>query len=132
MSITITALYAGLLGLLFLWLSADVIRARMRAHVSVGDGGDEGLMRSIRVHGNFVEYIPLGLILIALAEAQGAPGWAVHGLGAALMIARLMHAAGLRRVPSVPPLRGGGFVLSAAVILLAALLNIGLALAAMG
>ncbi|SDO43375.1 hypothetical protein SAMN05216196_105291 [Lutimaribacter pacificus] len=124
MALAITPLYAGLLGLVFAVLSAEVIRARARANVSVGDGGDPGLMLAMRVQGNFVEYVPFALLLIAMAEIQGAPGWALHGLGAVLLLSRVMHALGLRRSPSVPPLRGGGFALSLLVLVIAAALNI--------
>ncbi len=88
----ITALYAGLLALLFVLLSVNVIRHRMANMVSFGDGGDAELSRRIRVHGNFAEYLPLGLILIGLSETLGAPGMLVHGLGLALLVGRASHA----------------------------------------
>ena len=65
----ITALYAGLLAPLFLLLSVRVIRQRRGAKVAVrGDGGDAMLLRRMRVHANFAEYVPLALLLMALAE----------------------------------------------------------------
>ena len=81
----ITGLYAGLCGLLFIWLSWKVIVERRRSKVGLGDGGDPDLQRAIRVHANFIEYTPLALVLLALAEMSGAADPAVHGFGIALV-----------------------------------------------
>ena len=72
MILTATPLYAGLLALLFVALSARVIVQRRRAHVSVGDGNDQSLRQKMRVHANFAEYTPIGLVLLGLTELQGA------------------------------------------------------------
>ena len=91
----ITGLYAGLCGLLFIWLSWKVIVERRRSKVGLGDGGDPDLQRAIRVHANFIEYTPLALVLLALAEMSGAADPVVHGFGIALVAARVLHAQGL-------------------------------------
>ena len=91
----ITALYASLLAPLFLVLAVRVIRARRGARVAVGDGGDTALMRCMRVHANFCEYVPLALLLLALAESLGTSVWLLHGLGIALVGGRLVHAFGM-------------------------------------
>ncbi len=54
----------------------------------MGDGANPDLARRIRIHANAVEYIPIALILLALAEAAGTPAWSVHAAGATLIIAR--------------------------------------------
>lgn len=88
---TITPLYAGLLAIWFLVLSYRVVQQRSHG-VSLGDGGDDGLLRRIRGHGNFTEYVPLILLMLALLElGGGTPGWLLHVLGATLLIARLLH-----------------------------------------
>ena len=126
--LTATPLYAGLLALLYLFLSYRVIRQRVAARVAHGDGGDRELSLRIRVHGNFNEYVPLGLILLAGAELQGAPLAVVHGLGAMLLAGRLAHAWGMSQTPGRPVGRGGGTVLTYVMLLTAALANIGHAL----
>jgi uncharacterized membrane protein YecN with MAPEG domain len=93
--LTVTALYAAALAALFLWLSARVIGARGRARVSLGDGGDGALQVRIRAHGNCAEYAPMGLILMAAAELNGAPHWLVHALGLMLLAGRILHALGM-------------------------------------
>ena len=89
----ITALYAGLLTLLFIGLAAEVIRRRRADRVSIGSGGSPALERAIRGHGNFAEYVPLALVLMAVAEIQGAGPWRLHFMGIALSAGRLLHGA---------------------------------------
>lgn len=116
----ITALYAGALALLFLLLSLRVIAARRRARVALGDGGDAVLARRIRVHGNFAEFVPLGLILVGLCESLAAPGPLVHGLGLALLVGRASHAWGVSQVEEVLAFRSVGMVLTFGVLLVGA------------
>lgn len=91
MSLSVTALYAGLLGLWILYLAFRVISLRNAKQVSIGDADDTTLARAVRGHGNATETIPIGLILLALTEATGAPVWVVHGLGLMLLAGRVVH-----------------------------------------
>lgn len=88
----ITILYAGVLGLMAAVLSATCGVYRGKAGISAGDGGDAELAMRMRRHANFVENVPLALILIALLEMQAVSGIAVHGLCAALVVGRFLHA----------------------------------------
>lgn len=124
MILTATPLYAGLLALLFVALSARVIVQRRRAHVSVGDGYDQSLRQKMRVHANFAEYTPIGLVLLGLTELQGAPYWVVHLLGLMLLTGRLAHAAGMGASPQRLSFRVTGMVLTLAMITLAGLANV--------
>lgn len=91
-----TPLYAALCGILLVMLSLRVARYRNSKRVSLGDGGDEDLRQSIRAQGNFVEYVPLALLLLFLLElSRQAPFWALHLLGAALFLGRVVHAFGI-------------------------------------
>ena len=92
----ITTLYAGLLGLVSIGVASAAGSARGKAKVSVGDGGSKELLLAMRRHANFVEYVPLALILIALLEVNGVAATAIHALGVVLVIARLSHALGIR------------------------------------
>ena len=87
----ITMFYAGLLAILFLALSVQTIRIRGKAGVNLGDGGNPAMLRIMRGHGNFAEYVPLILLLMALLEQQGRSATVLHGLGATLLVARLVH-----------------------------------------
>lgn len=99
MQIGVSALYAGLLGVLLLVLSYRVSMYRRKHMVSLGDGGHKDLHAAIRVQGNFVEYVPTALILLVLVELSGRQMWLVHGLGAALFLGRVLHAQGLTSNP---------------------------------
>jgi uncharacterized membrane protein YecN with MAPEG domain len=104
----ITALYAGLLAPLFILLAVQVIRRRRGSKIAIGDGGDKALLRRMRVHGNFAEYVPLALVLMGLAESLGANLWLLHASGIALVAARLFHAAGVSQPKENFALRTAG------------------------
>lgn len=117
----ITLLFAGVLTLLLLALSANVSRWRRRAQMGIGDGGHAELARAIRVQGNFVEYVPLGLLLLALLEIASAPRWSILAGGSALLLGRVLHAWGLSRNPGVSTGRYYGTALTWGMLLAAAL-----------
>ena len=125
MSLAITPLYGGLIGLLLVFLSARVIFRRRSAKVSVGDGEDKDLRKRMRVQANCAEYAPIGLILLAMAEVQGAQGWVVHLLGLMLLAGRLAHAYGFGATPQIMPMRQLGMILTFLTLILASLANIG-------
>ena len=93
--IPITAVFAGLLALMLVGISVRVTVLRARKKINLFDGGDEQLGRAIRVQGNFVEYVPMALALMALIEWTGAAPWLVYVTGAVLLAARVVHAFGL-------------------------------------
>ena len=124
MVLVVTPLYAGLLGFLFTALSLRVIRARRRSGVPLGDGGDAALLRRRRVQANFAEYVPLCLLLMALAEQQGLATWVLHSLGLALLAGRLAHAAGVSRDPEPYQFRVAGMTLTFSVLFAAAVANL--------
>jgi uncharacterized membrane protein YecN with MAPEG domain len=116
-----TTLWAALLAPVCLWLSLRVIGQRRRAGVSIGSGGDPALERAIRAQGNFAEYVPFALVLLALAEAAGTPGWVIHPLGAALLAGRIAHGWGIVQQPEDYRFRVGGMAATFTVIIAAAL-----------
>jgi uncharacterized membrane protein YecN with MAPEG domain len=87
----VTPLYAALLALWFVVLSLRVVRRRRAAKVSLGDGGDALLQRTIRGQANFAEYVPLALMLMLVIELSRFSLYLVHALGIALVLARLLH-----------------------------------------
>lgn len=118
----VTALYASLLALLFLVLSARVVLGRAGpGRPSLGDGGDPAMLRRIRGHANFAEYVPLALILIALLEGMGVPRWELHALGGALLAGRVLHGYALSFTSSFVFGRSAGIGLTFAVLAVAAL-----------
>jgi hypothetical protein len=88
----VTSLYAALAGLMLVVLTVRIIAVRRQLRVSAGDGGNEDLARRVRAHGNFIEFVPLALILMALTEMTGASVIVVHVLGVVLIAGRIAHA----------------------------------------
>lgn len=121
MPLTITALYAGILALLMLWLAAGVIGIRRSKAISLGDGGDELLERRIRGHANATETIPIALILLALCELIGAPALVLHLLGMTLVAGRAMHGIHFRETRPGITLRFWGMLMTVVAIALMAL-----------
>jgi uncharacterized membrane protein YecN with MAPEG domain len=118
--VPITGLYAGLLAILALVLGFGVGRKRLQTGVSILDGGRPDLALAIRRHANFTEHVPLALLLLALIELNGARPGLLHGLGAALTLARIAHPLGLHAEDIRRPLRGIGSATTSLVTLIAA------------
>jgi uncharacterized membrane protein YecN with MAPEG domain len=93
----ILPLYAALFALLFVALSVRTLRLRRSLRIAIGDSGNERMLRAMRVHSNFAEYVPLSLLLILLVETQGAHALLVHALCLCLFVGRLSHAFGVSR-----------------------------------
>ncbi len=88
-------LYAALLTLLFVALSVRTLRLRRSLRIGLGDAGNDRMLRAMRVHSNFAEYVPLCLLMLYLVEGQGARALFVHALAICLLIGRLSHAYGV-------------------------------------
>jgi uncharacterized protein len=89
----VTLLYAGILGLLAVLLANLVLYVRLR-------GASQPRWRAdatMRVQANFVENVPLALILLFLLEQAGAVPAALHALGSAVVACRVLHAWGMSR-----------------------------------
>jgi len=131
-SAPITALYAGLFALWFLFLSARVVLYRRHARIGIGSGGDKEMSRRMRVHGNAAEYLPLALLLMLLLELNTALIWPLHVAGVVLIAARALHAWGLGHSAGKSPGRFLGTALTWTVIAGLALANVGYGLALLG
>ena len=91
MTLSITALYAGILALIVVALGINVTVHRVKLKVSLGDGGNAQMLRMIRIHANAVEYLPLALLLMGIFEINGGWHWALHAAGIALIVARILQ-----------------------------------------
>lgn len=121
---SVTPIYAGLIALLFVVLSVLVISTRRRLGIALGDAGNKELLRRQRAQANCAEYAPLALILIMLAELQSAPVLILHAAGIALLIGRVIHAAGVSREPERFAMRVTGMALTFIAILIAAAITL--------
>jgi len=122
---TITLFYSSLLAIVFLILSARVMKSRASTHISLGDdGGNIALLRPIRAHGNFAEYVPITLIMLGLLEYQGGSTWLIHLLGASLLVSRILHGYALGFSQHAPRSRVTGMTLTLIVLAVTAILSI--------
>jgi len=95
----VTSIIGSVLTIIFIKLSFAVIGLRRQNKIGLGNGGHEALERAIRAQGNFAEYVPFGLILIACLELNSAPWWLVVIPGITLIAGRLSHAIGINEPP---------------------------------
>ena len=95
MELAIVPRYAALLALGMILLSVRVIRLRRLSKVAIGAQDAPLLERAMRAHGNFCEYVPFAVILLAFVEVAGNPAWLLHGLCGLLLLGRAVHAFGL-------------------------------------
>ena len=97
LNVEVTLLYAGIAGLLLLLLTANILREWVMMVRKVGGAGavsDQNLQRALKIQQSFVEYVPLILIMLLLLELTGVPKIMLYALGAAVLVARLLHAYG--------------------------------------
>lgn len=99
----VTAFYAGILGILGVALAILVVRGRVVHKVDIGDGGKPEMVGAVRAFGNFAEYVPLIIVLMALGEMLGEPKWLTHALGIGLLAGRLLHAYGFSKTTGTSP-----------------------------
>jgi len=117
----ITSVFAALITLLFLTLSARVITYRRGNLISLGDNGDKALETRIRAQANCAEYAPLGVIMLGLVEMAGAPAIATIILGLMLLTGRLLHGIGFWGARPAMGLRVPGMVLTLTMLLVSAI-----------
>jgi uncharacterized protein len=93
-------------------LSVRTLRLRRRLRIAIGDAQEPAMLRAMRVHANFAEYVPLSLLLLYLVEASGADAWFVHALGASLLVGRVAHAYGVSQTKENYRYRVAGMALT--------------------
>jgi uncharacterized membrane protein YecN with MAPEG domain len=89
--LSITPIYVSILGLLFLPITARVALYRIKSKISLGTGDDPELVRRMRGQANFVETVPIALLLLIVMEVLGASNTWLHTLGLMLVLGRITH-----------------------------------------
>ena len=116
MVLPITLTLAGAAAILHIWLAGRVSRLRVLHKVSIGDGGNEALVRRMRAHANYGENMPIVLILIGLIELAGGDPRILWAAGIVFILARILHAFGMDR-PSPNRFRAIGMIATTLVML---------------
>ena len=108
MELPITCITAGILGILFFIHSVRTIKGRTATGTNLGDGGNDLMIRRIRIHGNFAEYIPLLLLMMLVLELAEVPTYALVAMSASIILGRIFHFYGLysKETPGVARVLG--------------------------
>lgn len=93
--LSISPIYIALLGLLFIPFTARVGAYRSKIKLLIGTGDDPELLRRIRGQGNFIETMPIALLLLISMELMGASSVWLHSIGIALVVGRISHYVGI-------------------------------------
>jgi uncharacterized protein len=96
---SITAFYLAILALIYAVLALRVAGLRRANLALFGDAENAKLRTAIRVHANFIEYVPIITLLVALLEMSGMPPTRVHLLMGGLLLSRLLHPMGMAARP---------------------------------
>ncbi len=121
MEFQITSVTTACLALLMFPLALMVTMRRINlGNVVFGNGDDETLLRRIRAHGNFTEYVPLALIALGIAEILGGPYWLLLSSSISLVVGRTLHAVASLYMPYAGAPRGIGMLMTHASYLLPA------------
>jgi uncharacterized protein len=121
---SITAFYLAILALIYAVLALRVAGLRRANLALFGDAENTKLRTAIRVHANFIEYVPIITLLVALLEMSGMPPTRVHLLMGGLLLSRLLHPMGMAARPGTFQFnagRVGGILLTIAVLIGAAI-----------
>ena len=116
----ITPLFAAVFAIFYILLSIKVIRFRLSKQISLGDAGDTDLETAVRSHGNFIEYVPISLILMWFLEVITYSSSLSMLLGLILLVSRFAHVIGLNDTKNKLIFRQVGMLGTFFVILVAA------------
>lgn len=90
-----TLCLAAAAALVNFWLGMRIGKLRGVHKVSIGDGGNEPLLRRMRAQANFIEQAPITLVLVAAVELAGKGGAWLAPAAAVFIIGRIAHAVGM-------------------------------------
>ena len=98
MSMPITLMYASVFALFALVLSFRAGSFRGKSGISVlhGEPANMELAERVRAHQNFLEYVPIVIIVMGAIELNGGSSMFLYVTGDLLFIARIAHAMGLK------------------------------------
>ena len=120
----VTMLAAVILGLWLIILSIRVIDVRRTTGIDAHEAPSRELARRIRAQANLVEYAPIALILLFLAEASAASIWVTGFCATLLIVGRLVHGIAFSFKDSWVFGRVGGMGMTFGSIALLALTNV--------
>ena len=118
LELPVTSVTAAIAAIMLVILGMLAGMRRTHSKILLGTGDDDVLLRRVRAHGNFTEYVPTALILLALTEAMGAGTGLLWTMAGLLIFGRALHIIGV--LGTVLPARAIGMLMTLASILLGA------------
>lgn len=110
MNITLnaTGIWLGVFTVFYILLALHVVRMRWVTKTGLGVGEDRRMLKAVRIHGNFSEYIPLMILSIALLEIRGISSQWIHTLFCAAFLGRVLICIGITKTSnfSIPRFSG--------------------------
>jgi len=123
--LSITPVYASLLALLIVLLAYRVTKFRQKEQIGLGEETSTlAMKRAIRAHGNAVENIPVGMVLLLILELNHLAPWLLHSFGTVLVASRIMHAWGISKSSGASKSRFYGTLFTWLVLLIMVLVNL--------
>jgi uncharacterized protein len=95
LSLPVTLTIAAAAMLVNMWLMIRCGQARSKEGISIGDGGNEFVIRRMRAHANYVESAPFVLVLLAALEVTGGTNNWLWAFGIIYIVGRLAHGLGM-------------------------------------
>ena len=95
MILPVTLSTAAAAALLNIWLTIRVGMVRRATGISVGDGGNEALIRRMRAQLNFIENAPVVLVMVGGIELARAGNRFLLGAAAIFILGRVAHGIGM-------------------------------------
>lgn len=117
LTISIALPYLFVLGLMYVFLTFNVILKRNKFRIGIGSGENPSMALAVRVHGNFAEYVPFTALLLIILELNLTPWWILHTFWGCLVLGRVIHAYGLSRSAGKSNGRVGGMILTVLTLL---------------
>src|SRR5690349_15059607 len=87
----IVSFYAGILSLMYLALSINVIKQRRLYRIAIGDNNNFELKRCISAQTSFADYGLFFILLLGYSEHNGLPPYLIHCLAVIFIAGRIMH-----------------------------------------
>jgi uncharacterized membrane protein YecN with MAPEG domain len=123
--LSITPIYGSLLALIVVLLAYRVTTFRQKEKIGLGDEDCSNAMKcAIRAHGNAVENIPIGIILLLISELNYLTPWMLHLFGLVLILSRLSHAWGMSNNGGASKARIYGTLFTWLVLILMIVVNL--------
>jgi uncharacterized membrane protein YecN with MAPEG domain len=121
----ITSFYTALLALLLILLIVNIARFRYGLKVGLGEGDGSAahltLKKAVRAHGNFIETVPLALLLMMGLEYLSIAPLYLHMFGSLLVLSRILHFYGLSKSDETSAGRMSGMIITMLLLLIGAL-----------